>query len=297
MDVLTEEREMLKPLKYSIVENKDSCGQETLGIILGTKASERTAARKETELVKDYILLPLWTADPPYSQDPKSSHDDGSKPSSDDGNKVNEDPRKDSECKDQKSESNIEGVRLRYCKLLPQGSKNHACFCSSMLPCDELTQVNRQRLAVGAGLEVVVRYILHLLLSVPLEHNMLYSLLSRLLLPVCCVLDVWGVPFSGGKEREGRGKERGGGEGGGRKKGRDKRGKRGKKRKESSERRRKKGKKRRKKNKKEERKKRERKIERKKERRERKKEEEEVRIKRENIEGKKEKDRNRKNLV
>ncbi|GJV11171.1 ribonuclease H-like domain-containing protein [Tanacetum coccineum] len=29
------------------------------------------------------------TADPPYSQDPKSSHDDGSKPSSDDGKKVN----------------------------------------------------------------------------------------------------------------------------------------------------------------------------------------------------------------
>ncbi|GJU11897.1 putative ribonuclease H-like domain-containing protein [Tanacetum coccineum] len=32
-------------------------------------------ARKETEPVKDYILLPLWTADLPYSQDPKSSHD------------------------------------------------------------------------------------------------------------------------------------------------------------------------------------------------------------------------------
>ncbi|GKG26348.1 hypothetical protein Tco_0399494, partial [Tanacetum coccineum] len=47
-----------------------------------------------TKPVKDYILLPLWTADPPYSQDPKSSHDDGSKPSSDDGKKVDEDPRK-----------------------------------------------------------------------------------------------------------------------------------------------------------------------------------------------------------
>ncbi|GJX17879.1 hypothetical protein Tco_0218711 [Tanacetum coccineum] len=38
-------------------------------------------ARKETEPVKDYILLPLWTADTPYSQDPKSSHDDRYKPS------------------------------------------------------------------------------------------------------------------------------------------------------------------------------------------------------------------------
>ncbi|GJW88026.1 putative ribonuclease H-like domain-containing protein [Tanacetum coccineum] len=44
---------------------------------------------KETEPVKDYILLPLWTADPLYSQDLKSSHDDGSKPSNDDGKKVN----------------------------------------------------------------------------------------------------------------------------------------------------------------------------------------------------------------
>ncbi|GJZ64956.1 putative ribonuclease H-like domain-containing protein [Tanacetum coccineum] len=44
------------------------------------------------------------TADPPYSQDPKSYHDDGSKPLSGDGKKVNEDPRKDSECKDQEKE-------------------------------------------------------------------------------------------------------------------------------------------------------------------------------------------------
>ncbi|GKA34959.1 hypothetical protein Tco_0721388 [Tanacetum coccineum] len=34
----------------------------------GTKASDNTGqAGKETEPVKDYILLPLWTADPPYS--------------------------------------------------------------------------------------------------------------------------------------------------------------------------------------------------------------------------------------
>nr|GEU80188.1 ribonuclease H-like domain-containing protein [Tanacetum cinerariifolium] len=48
----------------------------------GTKASDNACqARKETKLVKDYILLPLWTDDPPFSQDPKSSHDDGSKTS------------------------------------------------------------------------------------------------------------------------------------------------------------------------------------------------------------------------
>ncbi|GJW17211.1 putative ribonuclease H-like domain-containing protein [Tanacetum coccineum] len=73
-----------------------------------TKASDNAGqARKETKPVKNYILLPLWPADPPYSQDPKSSQDDGSKPSSDDGKKVDEDPRKDSECNDQEKEDNV----------------------------------------------------------------------------------------------------------------------------------------------------------------------------------------------
>ncbi|GKD75854.1 putative ribonuclease H-like domain-containing protein [Tanacetum coccineum] len=58
-------------------------------------------------IVTDYILLPLWTADPPFSQDPKSSKDDGFKPSSNDGKKVDEDPRKDSECNDQEKEDNV----------------------------------------------------------------------------------------------------------------------------------------------------------------------------------------------
>ncbi|GKD55702.1 hypothetical protein Tco_1289089, partial [Tanacetum coccineum] len=73
-----------------------------------TKASDNAGqARKETKLVKNYILLPLWPADPPYSQDPKSSQDDGSKPSSDDGKKVDEDSRKDSEGIDQEKEDNL----------------------------------------------------------------------------------------------------------------------------------------------------------------------------------------------
>ncbi|GJX74851.1 hypothetical protein Tco_0313446 [Tanacetum coccineum] len=43
------------------------------------KASDNAGqARKETKPIKDYIFLPLWTVDPPFSQDPKSSHDDGS---------------------------------------------------------------------------------------------------------------------------------------------------------------------------------------------------------------------------
>ncbi|GJW64484.1 putative ribonuclease H-like domain-containing protein, partial [Tanacetum coccineum] len=71
------------------------------------KQTDNAVKLKGTKPDKDYILLPLWTADPPYSQDPKSSHDDGSKPSSDDGKKVDEDPRKDSECNDQEKEDTV----------------------------------------------------------------------------------------------------------------------------------------------------------------------------------------------
>ncbi|GJU32573.1 retrovirus-related pol polyprotein from transposon TNT 1-94 [Tanacetum coccineum] len=74
----------------------------------GTKASDNAGqARKETEPVKNYILLPLWPADLPFSQDPKSSQDDGSKPSSDDEKKVDEDPRKDSKSIDQEKDVNV----------------------------------------------------------------------------------------------------------------------------------------------------------------------------------------------
>ncbi|GKB34514.1 retrovirus-related pol polyprotein from transposon TNT 1-94, partial [Tanacetum coccineum] len=60
-----------------------------------TKASDNAGqARKETEPIKDYIFLPLWIVDPPFSQNPKSSDNDGLKPSSDVEKKVNEDPRK-----------------------------------------------------------------------------------------------------------------------------------------------------------------------------------------------------------
>ncbi|GJS42919.1 putative ribonuclease H-like domain-containing protein [Tanacetum coccineum] len=82
-------------------------GTQSNGFV-GTKVSDNAGqAKKETEPVKDYILLPLWTTDPPYSQDLKSSHNVGSKPLSDDGKKVDEDPRKYSECKDQEKEDNV----------------------------------------------------------------------------------------------------------------------------------------------------------------------------------------------
>ncbi|GJR11153.1 putative ribonuclease H-like domain-containing protein [Tanacetum coccineum] len=120
---------VLRPFKDSVVYRFQVSGPDWLFILIaltrtmnykpivagtqsngfeGTKASDNASqARKETEPVKNYILLPLWTIDPPYSQDPKSSHNDGSKPSSDDGKKVDKDPRKDSECNDQKKEDNV----------------------------------------------------------------------------------------------------------------------------------------------------------------------------------------------
>ncbi|GJV20447.1 putative ribonuclease H-like domain-containing protein [Tanacetum coccineum] len=80
-----------------VEENLHIRFSESTPNVEGTKTSDNAGqARKETEHVKDYILLPLWTADPPYSQDPKSSHDDRSKPLSDDGKKVDKDLRKDS---------------------------------------------------------------------------------------------------------------------------------------------------------------------------------------------------------
>nr|GFD26423.1 ribonuclease H-like domain-containing protein [Tanacetum cinerariifolium] len=64
-------------------------------------------ARKEKEPNKDYILLPLWTVDPPFLQEPKSSQDAGFKPSNDVGKKVNEIPRQENECKDQEEKDSV----------------------------------------------------------------------------------------------------------------------------------------------------------------------------------------------
>ncbi|GKE96054.1 hypothetical protein Tco_1580909, partial [Tanacetum coccineum] len=75
----------------------------------GTKAcNDPGKSRMETVPGKDYILLPLWTADPPFSQSSKSSPDAGFKPSGDDEKKVIKepgeegvDPSKEEECNDQ----------------------------------------------------------------------------------------------------------------------------------------------------------------------------------------------------
>ncbi|GJY86443.1 ribonuclease H-like domain-containing protein [Tanacetum coccineum] len=59
----------------------------------GTKACDNTGkARMETVPGKDYILLPVWPADPLFSQDSKSSPDAGFKPLWEEEKKDAEDP-------------------------------------------------------------------------------------------------------------------------------------------------------------------------------------------------------------
>ncbi|GJR73911.1 putative reverse transcriptase, RNA-dependent DNA polymerase [Tanacetum coccineum] len=91
-----------------VEENVHIRFSESTPNVVGIKASDNAGqAKKEIEPVKNYILLPLWPTDPPFSHDPKISQDDGFKPSSDDGKKVDEDSRKDSECNDQEKEDNV----------------------------------------------------------------------------------------------------------------------------------------------------------------------------------------------
>ncbi|GJU01523.1 ribonuclease H-like domain-containing protein [Tanacetum coccineum] len=59
----------------------------------GTKACDNAGkARVETVPGKDYILLPLWTQDPPFSSSPKDSPDAGFKPSGEEEKKDAEEP-------------------------------------------------------------------------------------------------------------------------------------------------------------------------------------------------------------
>ncbi|GKD45745.1 ribonuclease H-like domain-containing protein, partial [Tanacetum coccineum] len=89
-------------------QHRASCKSKTSNGNAGTQACDDAGkARMETVTGKDYILLPLWIADPPFSQSSKSSQDDGFEPSSDDEKKVDEDPRKDSKSIDQEKDDNV----------------------------------------------------------------------------------------------------------------------------------------------------------------------------------------------
>nr|GEU90210.1 retrovirus-related Pol polyprotein from transposon TNT 1-94 [Tanacetum cinerariifolium] len=91
-----------KMIYQPVVAGTQSNGNE------GTKDNNHAGqAIKEKEPRKDYILLPLWTADPPFQQEPKSSQDVGFKPSNDVGKKVNEVPRQENECQDQEEKYSV----------------------------------------------------------------------------------------------------------------------------------------------------------------------------------------------
>nr|GEZ25589.1 ribonuclease H-like domain-containing protein [Tanacetum cinerariifolium] len=83
---------------FRVFNNRTRIVEENLHIrfsdstpnIAGSPKACDNAGKARMEIVadKDYILLPLWTADPLISQESKSFQDDGFHPSSDDGKKV-----------------------------------------------------------------------------------------------------------------------------------------------------------------------------------------------------------------
>ncbi|GJW69340.1 putative ribonuclease H-like domain-containing protein [Tanacetum coccineum] len=99
---------LVRGLPSKIFENDETCVACQKGKQYSASSCDDAGkARMEIVTGKDYILLPLWIADPPFSQSSKSSQDDGSEPSSDDEKKVDEDPRKDSESIDQEKDDNV----------------------------------------------------------------------------------------------------------------------------------------------------------------------------------------------
>nr|GEY39134.1 hypothetical protein [Tanacetum cinerariifolium] len=107
----------------------------------GIKSSDNAGkARKETEPVKYYILLPLWIVDLPFSQDPKSYHDDGSKPSSDNDNKFDEDPRNENKCIDQEKEDNVNSTN--DVNVVSANKDNELPFDPNMLALEDVGILN-----------------------------------------------------------------------------------------------------------------------------------------------------------
>ncbi|GKC67639.1 putative ribonuclease H-like domain-containing protein [Tanacetum coccineum] len=84
-----------------VEENMHVQFSENIPNIAGSKASIETIPDK------DYILLPLWLADPLFFKDLKSSLDAGFKPSSDGEKKVDGDPSKEDESNDQEKDDNV----------------------------------------------------------------------------------------------------------------------------------------------------------------------------------------------
>ncbi|GJZ25843.1 ribonuclease H-like domain-containing protein, partial [Tanacetum coccineum] len=94
---------LTKSMNYKPVDAGNQSNGNT-----GTKACvDSCKASMETVPGKDYILLPLWPADPLFSQCSKSSLDAGFKPSSDGKKKVDGDTSKEDESNDQEKDDNV----------------------------------------------------------------------------------------------------------------------------------------------------------------------------------------------
>ncbi|GJW75538.1 putative ribonuclease H-like domain-containing protein, partial [Tanacetum coccineum] len=79
---------LTKSMNYMLVVTRNQSNGNA-----GTKACDN-AGKMETISGKNYILLPLWPADPLFSQSPKSSPGNGFKPLGDDEKKITEEPGK-----------------------------------------------------------------------------------------------------------------------------------------------------------------------------------------------------------
>ncbi|GJT89887.1 putative ribonuclease H-like domain-containing protein [Tanacetum coccineum] len=101
---------LTKPMKYKLVVARNQSNGNA-----GKKACDDAGkAIMKSVPGKDYILLPLWTADPPFSQSSKSSPDVGFKPLGYDEKKVTEelekeggDPSKEDKRDDQEKDASV----------------------------------------------------------------------------------------------------------------------------------------------------------------------------------------------
>ncbi|GJS18412.1 hypothetical protein Tco_0412884 [Tanacetum coccineum] len=94
---------LTKSMNYKLVV----AGNQSNGHASTKACDDAGKARMETIPSKDYILLPLWTTDPPLSQDSKSSPNDGFKHLGDDEKKITKDLGTESERDDQEKENNV----------------------------------------------------------------------------------------------------------------------------------------------------------------------------------------------